>query len=389
MKIDQIAVRFSFMVVGICVLLTALWGGLFRIGWNVPTLIPGLAGIHGPLIVCGFVGTYVTLERAYAFKGGLYSYLPCLLVAAGAAALLIRSESKLGPALMVGGSLGFSVLCFILLARERSHDAAFNAIASVQWLVGNVIWYAGWPVFNVTLWWMSFVLFGTAGQRLQMARMMRTEPKWQGLLLAALLTVFVGHVTMALGTLSGDESMMDVVGDAIYDPRIKMGMRIAGAGLLLASGWFLRFDVPRNIFKRPGIARYIAVCLVSSYAWLAVCGVLSIAYAGLMLGMVNDAAIHAFFLGFLFFMILGHGPILAPTMLGLNITMRTWYYAQVIILNLSLILRVVGDVVQSAPLRRAGAMGNFVAISLFVLTLAYSLYADNRLRRSAQEGATA
>ena len=49
--------RFPLMALGLLALLTALWSGLVRLGWTLPLLRPHLPAVHGPLIVCGFLGT--------------------------------------------------------------------------------------------------------------------------------------------------------------------------------------------------------------------------------------------------------------------------------------------------------------------------------------------
>lgn len=41
-------------------------GGLIRLGWQLPALTPSLALAHGPLMISGFLGTLITLERAVA-----------------------------------------------------------------------------------------------------------------------------------------------------------------------------------------------------------------------------------------------------------------------------------------------------------------------------------
>ena len=47
-------------------LLAGLWGGLLRIGWSLPPLEAQLATLHGPLMVGGFLGVVIALERAVA-----------------------------------------------------------------------------------------------------------------------------------------------------------------------------------------------------------------------------------------------------------------------------------------------------------------------------------
>ena len=54
-------------------LLAALWAGLLRLGWRLPPLQPQLAGAHGPLMVVGFLGTLIALERAVALRKAVVS----------------------------------------------------------------------------------------------------------------------------------------------------------------------------------------------------------------------------------------------------------------------------------------------------------------------------
>ena len=47
-------------------LLAALWAALARIGVDMPALPVPVVAEHGPLMVSGFLGTLVSLERAVA-----------------------------------------------------------------------------------------------------------------------------------------------------------------------------------------------------------------------------------------------------------------------------------------------------------------------------------
>lgn len=51
----------------ILALLFALWAGLLRLGWSLPAF-SGLSSMHGPLMVSGFLGALITLERAVAIR---------------------------------------------------------------------------------------------------------------------------------------------------------------------------------------------------------------------------------------------------------------------------------------------------------------------------------
>jgi hypothetical protein len=82
--------RLPLLALSIFALLTALWAGLLCLGWSLPAIQPGLYIGHGPLMVCGFLGTLISLERAVAL-GESWSYAAPVLSGAGALALIIAT----------------------------------------------------------------------------------------------------------------------------------------------------------------------------------------------------------------------------------------------------------------------------------------------------------
>lgn len=62
------------MACGAAALVLGLWGGLFRIGWAARPPSDALALLHGPLMVSGFFGPLIALERAVA-TGRRLAYL--------------------------------------------------------------------------------------------------------------------------------------------------------------------------------------------------------------------------------------------------------------------------------------------------------------------------
>ena len=59
------------LLMGMGCLVAGVWGGLVRLPLNLP--LPGgnanWLSFHGPLMVCGFLGTAIGLERAVGLKG--------------------------------------------------------------------------------------------------------------------------------------------------------------------------------------------------------------------------------------------------------------------------------------------------------------------------------
>ena len=149
--------------------------------------------------------------------------------------------------------------------------------------------------------------------------------------------------------------------------------------LLALAAWLARYDIASRTVRASGLTRYIALCLLAGYAWLAFGGL------GLMLRPGGapglwDAGLHAVMLGFVFSMVLGHAPVILPAVLRVGFPYSPVLYVPLALLHASLAARVAGDLAQEALCRAAGGAGNAAAIGLFILT-AGALVA---LRRTAR-----
>jgi hypothetical protein len=213
-------------------------------------------------------------------------------------------------------------------------------------LVGNTLWLLGWPVPTIVWWWTGFLTLTIAGERLELGRILRPAKWVQGLFLAA-IGLFLAGLIISLFN---------------FDT----GVRVAGAGLLAQALWLLRFDIARFTIRKSGLTKFIAVCLFTGYGWLAVGGSLALIYGGVTAGLVYDALHHAIFVGFVMSMIFGHAPIIFPAVLGKPINFSPIFYSHLIILHLSLLLRVSGDLAAWLPARQWGGLLNVAAILLFM-----------------------
>jgi len=127
--------------------------------------------------------------------------------------------------------------------------------------------------------------------------------------------------------------------------------------------------------RADGLPRYMAVCLLGGYAWLAVGGVAWLATA---LGFpARDTALHALGLGFVASMIMGHAPVILPAVTRIKVQYGTAFYLPLAALHLSLALRLAAGFVD-VRWRTHGAAGNALALALFALTMAGAAFAWRR-----------
>jgi hypothetical protein len=100
---------------------------------------------------------------------------------------------------------------------------------------------------------------------------------------------------------------------------------------------------------------------------------LNLLYAGYSAGPIYDAKLHAVFVGFVFSMVFGHAPIIfpavlgSPASLGQPIAYRSYFYAPLLLLHLSLVLRLAGEFGGWILVRQWAGLLNALAILLFLL----------------------
>lgn len=352
-----VRLRFPLLAAGVLSLTCGVWLGLVRIGWAVPLPWPDQLGAHGPLMVCGFLGTLISLERAVAL-GSAPGYLAPALVAAGALAFDLP-VGPLAPLLIAAGSAALCVIFIVLLRRQPTLFMIAMALGAAAWLGGNLLWLAGWSIYRLVFWWVAFLVLTIAGERLELNRVLRPTRGVRLAFAAGMILVLAGVVVSTRAP--------------------EAGVRLAGAGLIAFAAWLFRNDVARRTIRQRGLTRYMAISLLAGYAWLGLGGLVALATGVPSTGVVYDAALHAVFLGFVMSMVFAHAPVIFPAVVGRPLLFGPRFYVHVAILHVSVLVRVVGDLVDSlGRLRPWGGMLNGIALLAFVLNVAVSVAAARR-----------
>ena len=112
--------------------------------------------------------------------------------------------------------------------------------------------------------------------------------------------------------------------------------------------------------------------------WLAAAGILGLRFGGVTAGLYYDAFLHSVFVGFVFSMIFAHAPIIAPAILGIAMPYSSWFYLPLVLLQASLLLRVMGDLAGWMVVRQWGGLLNEVAILLLLATLVLAVRRGRR-----------
>jgi hypothetical protein len=330
--------QIPFLFLAILALLFALWAGLMRLGWQLPALTPTLTLAHGPLMISGFLGTLITLERAVAIQKK-WMYLPPLLAGLGWLATVLLPSPPLGPILLTLASLGGVAILIEMTRRETALHTVTMLLGMLAWFAGNLLWLFGWQIFQIVLFWQAFLVLTIAGERLELSRVLRPSRLQQYLFGVIIFIVLAGTIISLFN--------------------IQLGTRLTGAGLIFITLWSL--------------TRYIAWCLALGFVWLGVGGVLSLTFGAQFAGPRYDAMLHAVFVGFVISMIFGHAPIIFPAILGVPINFQPAFYIHLVLLHVSLLLRVIADYADLYTLRMWGGFLNAAAILLFIGMTVYSV----------------
>lgn len=344
---------------GIRLLLVLPAAGLLLLGLNAGLLLLGapawlvtdrLPELHAPLLVLGFLGTLISVERAVALRVG-WAYAAPVLIGWGALLALTPLPAGIGRGLVTAG---FAVHLWQyrgIWRRQPMTATAVQALGALSGLAAALAWTGGVAAPRLVPLFAAFLVLTITGERLELARV-------------AAPPVAAERMLFALSLAYATATLLSLTSAPVAVP---------ASGVLLVGlvGWLLRYDVARTLVRRRGLVRYVAACLLTGYAWLAAAGVGWVLGGARTEGAVYDATTHAVFLGFVMTMIMAHAPIILPAVLRLQIPYHRALYAPVALLQLSLLVRVVaGDAWGSIEALRLGGMGAAASLLGFAATAA-------------------
>ena len=348
--------RLPVMLGAVAALVCGLDGGLARLGWPLPR--PDLAMVHGPLMICAFFGTVIGVERAVALARPWAFAAPALTALGGL--LLIAGRADSGALALAAGASVFALAALVVTIRQRALFTAVMALGAVSWAAGSAAWAAGAMVPEVVPLWAAFLVLTIAGERIELSRFL---PPWRGRAVAVLVPLALlsgGAVLAALGR--------------------EPAWTLIGSGLLLLTAWTVRSDIARRTIRQSGLTRYVAVAILSGYAWLAAAGMLALRLTPGETGLGFDAALHCLFVGFVFAMVFGHAPVILPAVLKVRVPFHPAFYAPLALLQLALAARVLGDLAEWPDVRAWGGMVDALTIVGFMVLMAAAAI---RARRAA------
>lgn len=354
--------RIPFVVPAILCLAGGVLTGLVRAGTNLPLQLSLNGAIHSILIISGFFGTVIGLERAVATQR-LWPYLAPLFSGLAGLALLLALDLTVVSLLFTLGSLCFVLASIHVYKKHPATHAMVLLLAAALWLIGNSLWLLQGTFWSSIPYGLSFLVLTIAGERLELTRFLPPKRFSKLYFIAIVFLIIIGTI------LSG-------INGFIHNTWL-------GLGYAALAIWLLRFDIARRTIRQSGITRFVAVCLLSGYAWLLTGGFLLTDLISLGV-FQRDAGIHAVALGFIFTMVIGHAPIIFPAVMRVPIPFSNIFYIPLLLIEFGVALRLCGAFLSRASLREVGAVANAIAILVFILCLLWQVRLGVRSTKNPQ-----
>jgi hypothetical protein len=349
--------RLVFLAPAAVALLAGLDAALLLLGLPAPVTAQRLPQVHGVLLVIGFVGTLIALERAVALRRAAGFVAPAGL---GLGGLLLLSPLPLaaGIGIQLMGAAGLVGVYMALWRRQRDDAVLVQALGAVLAAGALLLWLGGVPVPVLLPWLVGFVVLTIGGERLELARLAMGPGAGTTLVL------------LSGGLLAG------TVAALLWPP---VGTPVLGAALLALVGWLAAHDVAWRTVRASGLTRFMAGCMLAGYAWLVVAGAVWLLAGPVPAGPGYDAVIHAVFLGFTISMIMAHAPVILPAVLRRRLPYHPVLVLPAVLLHASLALRLwIGDAHGVTAAWRWGGALNIAAVLLFVLLAAGAVAVGGR-----------
>lgn len=319
--------------------------GLFRMGWILP--VEAVVLQHGAIMIGSFLGTLIILERVVALKQNWMYGIP---IVSGISIFLFWFGLNQWAMLAITiGSAGLIYIYYYLIVKYREVYYYIMGLGAIGWLVGNIAMLVN-PVYPAAVpWWMSFILFTIVGERMELNKFLPKKKYKNTLLFFSIFLYFIGLL----------------LPNTVI---IKFSDMISGTGLIAMALWLFKYDIARKSVKTHGIHKYTGSLLLTGYGWLMLTGIMLV--SGWDAPLAYDAILHSFFLGFTFFMIFAHAPIIFPGVA--NLSFRPYHptlYLWTVLLFITLTGRLAGDVLQDAAIRKTFGMLNAFVILFFFVNL--------------------
>ncbi|MGC0142752.1 hypothetical protein [Pseudactinotalea sp. Z1732] len=326
-------------------MLAGLNAALLLLGLPAPATSAGLPVLHGMLMVLGFLGALISLERAVALRSA-WGFLAPTLLGGGGLALLSPAPAVLGQLLLVNGA---AVLCAVyvqLWRRSWDNTVLVQLLGALLALFAAAFWIRVEIVDLVAL-LSGFIVLTIVAERVELARI--SLSRWAE---PIVLTLAGALVLASLATM-------------VFS---RAGAAGFGLTLLLLAAYLGWHDVARRMVRAKGLPRFAAAAMLAGYAWLALAGLVWMIGGPAWVPHWYDLVVHGIFLGFGMSMVLAHAPVILPAVLRISLPYHPVLWAPLAVLHAGMVVRTLGMVTEVNTVWQVGGLLTIAALLLLALS---------------------
>jgi hypothetical protein len=324
-------------------LLCGLWSGLNRIGWSIA--ISPITAHHGAIMVGGFLGTLIALEKIIPLKKKALYLIPILN--ALSVAFFFTNHPRISIYILIISSIALALVFLYYFRKQHKVIYILMLTGALCWLIGNVLLLTKFFYPLAFPWWTAFALFIIAAERLELTIFLPVSKSSKTIFITILFSFIVGVCFSFHG----------------------IGNLIGGLALSGIAIWLLRNDMISINLKKRNMPKFVASALLCGYTALLLTGIFYLTLSDQWLN--YDAIVHSFFLGFVFSMIFAHGPMILPGIMGISATpFNRILYIWLALLQASWLIRIFSDVTMELDVRKFSGLLSAIAIIGYFVTMA-------------------
>ena len=273
-------------------------------------LRPALPNLHGALMVFGFLGTAISLERAVAYRAGspkhprwafaapLFSVIANFLVAVTVLSPLPVEYTRILPGLSWTLSLIILSAVYVgVYARQHSFAVLIQLMGAVIGACSALLW-TRLDSDILTPWWLMMLVLTIVGERLELAHV-----------------AFI-HPVAKPGLVCVSAAILISLACSLIAP--SWGYSLLGLCTLTLLVLMFLFDTARKTYRVPGVTGFMGISMLVAYFW-GLCASLTwiVSNSGGLAGssLWWDFAVHSLAVGFIMTMVVAHVCVIVPSII--------------------------------------------------------------------------
>lgn len=334
-------------------------------------LRPALPNLHGALMVFGFLGTAISLERAVAYRAGspkhprwaftapLFSVIANFLVAVTVLSPLPVEYTRILPGLSWTLSLIILSAVYVgVYARQHSFAVLIQLMGAVIGACSALLW-TRLDSDILTPWWLMMLVLTIVGERLELAHV-----------------AFI-HPVAKPGLVCVSAAILISLACSLIAP--SWGYSLLGLCTLTLLVLMFLFDTARKTYRVPGVTGFMGISMLVAYFW-GLCASLTwiVSNSGGLAGssLWWDFAVHSLAVGFIMTMVVAHVCVIVPSIIHRSMPFHPILWLPLALFTLGLALRFIGTVRVAMPVWQAGdclnALGMLALVASVITMLARS-----------------